>query len=313
VRRLAAAALLGLLCVSCAAAEKPKGRLLPGGARVERDLDPPEIFPADLDLVVRVDLARMRAGMGPAASDDLTKRALAGAGEPEIASALACAEVVWIAARVAEIESGDRVVVVEGKACMPDLARSRWEKVRSANKRVLIFDRKGEAPRAGTARILNLGDHGAAFVSPVELDSVKRVLDAGPDPRRGNPTAEGVVSVDLRARPLSPALAKRYPSIAAVLAGIERVRGSATLSDDGLHVDAQVVGKTPAGAALAGKFLTAVRESLAEGKFAEAAKGAKVEVVGKTVEAKLVVPAKLLLAALAGKEPGEEPAPPDAR
>jgi hypothetical protein len=126
-RRLAAALLLGLLSAACGGADKPKGRLVPGGARVERDVDPTEIFPADLDLVVRIDLARMRSGMGPAASDELTKRALAGSGEPEITSALACAEVVWIATRAAELETGDRVVVVEGKDCMPELARSRWD------------------------------------------------------------------------------------------------------------------------------------------------------------------------------------------
>src|ERR1700679_3450748 len=121
------------------------------GARVERDLDPPDIFPVDLDLVVRVDIGRMRAGIGPAAADALSGRLLQAGGdpqtpgqesaEPELREALASAEVVWIAARVAELDDGDRIVVVEGRRSMPELAAARWERVRSFNGRVRIFDR----------------------------------------------------------------------------------------------------------------------------------------------------------------------------
>jgi hypothetical protein len=293
---------LGALLIGCGGAQKPPHeRVFPGGARIDRELDPVDLLPADLDLVVRIDLQRMRDGLGPAAAELLSKRALAqAAGERELAEAMACAEVVWIATRAADAESGDRVVVLEGKACIPELARSRWEKVRSGNRRVAIFDRKGEAPRSGTARIMNLGDRATVFVSPVELDSVKRVYEGGPDAKRGNPRAEGLVSVDLRPRPLPPGLAKRYPSIAAVLAGIERVRGTAVLGDGGLSVDAQVVGVTAPGAEKAARFLEGVRDSLKESRFGEAAKGAKIELVDKTVAVKVLVPAKLLIAALAG-------------
>jgi hypothetical protein len=292
----------GAYLAACGGAPKPPNeRIFPGGARIDRDIDPAEVLPADLDLVVRIDLQRMRDGLGPTATEVLSKRALAQtAGERELAEALSCAEAVWIATRAAEVETGDRVVVIEGKACVPELARSRWEKVRSGNRRVAIFDRKGEAPRSGTARIMNLGDRATVFVSPVELDSIKRVLDSGPDDKRGNPRAEGLVSIDLRPRPLPPGLAKRYPSIAAVLAGIERVRGSAVLVDEGLSVDVQVLGVTPPGAEKAARFLEGVRDSLKESRFGDAAKGAKVEVVEKTVAVKVVVPAKLLIAALTG-------------
>lgn len=286
-------------CGGSPAAGKP--RSLAEAPRVERDLEPTEIIPADLDLVLRVDLARMRDGLGPIAADLLTKKALAGAREEELAEALACAEVVWLGVRAAEIDAGDRVVVLEGKRCMPELGRGRWEKVRSGSARLLIFDRPGEAPRAGTARIMNLGNRATAFVSPVELDSVKRVLLAGPDPARGNPRAEGLLGFDLRPRPLSPALAKRYASIAAVLAGVERVKGTATLGDDGLVLRAEVIGKTAAGAEKAASFLDALRESLKEGRYAEAVKASRVDRVEKTVAVKLTVPAKVLVAALGEK------------
>lgn len=291
---------LGLLVTACGGTsqEQARARLLPGGPRVVHEIEPSELFPADLDLVVRLDVGRMRAGLGPLAADELSKRALQGTGENELAEALACADVVWIATRAAEVEVGDRIVVIEGKRCMPELGRGRWEKVRSANGRVAIFDRHGEAPRSGTARIVNLGDRATVFVSPVELDSVKRVLDAGPDEKRGSPTAEGLVSLDLRAKALPPALARRYPAIAAVLGGIERIKGSAVLADDGLRVNAQVLGKAAAGAEKAARFLEAIRDSLTEGRFADAAKSAKIEVVERTVQVKLTVPARLLLGAV---------------
>jgi hypothetical protein len=113
------------------------------------------------------------------------------------------------------------------------------------------------------------------------------------------------VSVDLRARALPPGLAKRYPAIAAVLGGIERIKGSAVLGDEGLKIDAQVLGKAAAGADKAAKFLEAMRDSLAEGRFAEAAKGARIERVERTVQVKLTVPAKALLSAMSGEEKGK--------
>jgi hypothetical protein len=304
MRRVARAVVLALwACSACGGSPAPaKGRALTG-APLEHDLEATDVLPVDLDLVVRVDIGRMRSGIGPAAADALARRAVESGAEPELREALACADVVWIAAHAAEVDGGDRVIVVEGRRCMPELEAARWARVRSANGRLRIFDRRDEAPRGGTARIMNLGNKATVFVSPVELDAVKRVLDAGPDERRGNPTAEGLLSFDLRARRLPPALEKKYPSIAAVLAGVERVRGSAALVDEGLKIDAEVLGKTPAGAALAAKFLDALRESLLpSARFGEVAKQAHVEQVERAVRVKLTVPAKLVLGLLSGSE-----------
>jgi hypothetical protein len=267
---------------------------------VDREIEPTELFPADLDLVVRLDVGRMRGGIGPEAAHALAKRAFAGGAEgEEIHEALACADVVWIATRLMDAEAGDRVVAVEGKSCMPSLVAARWARVRSGNKRVRIFDRTSEAPRPGFARIVNLGDRATVFVSPVELDAVKRVMDDGPDAKRGAPAAEGILSFDQRAGRLPRSLEKKYPSIGAVLAGVERVRGSAVLVDEGLKVEAQVVGVGVPGAERAAKFLEALRDTLAKSaRFAGIAKEARVEQVEKTVHVRLTVPGKLLLALL---------------
>src|SRR5262249_44121213 len=152
----------------------------------------------DLDLVVRIDVARMRSGMGASAAQSLSALARKGAGDDALKDALPCADVIWLGGRVSDLESGDHVVVVEGKTCAPDLDPPAWKKGASTNKEVRIFDREDLAvPRAGTAKVVILGAHTAAYVSPVERDSVSRVLRDGPDTLRGSPTAEGILSVDL--------------------------------------------------------------------------------------------------------------------
>jgi hypothetical protein len=133
----------------------------------------------------------------------------------------------------------------------------------------------------------------------VELDAVKRVMDEGPDAKRGAPAAEGLVSFDQRAGRLPPSLEKKYPSIAAVLAGVERVRGSAVLVDEGLKVEAQVVGVNAARAERVARFLEALRDTLAKSaRFAGVAKEARVEQVEKIVHVHVAVPAKVLLGVL---------------
>ncbi len=303
-RALGVPALLAVTLAACGSPPPPRAsRDLPEKALFERDVEPSDIFPADLDLVVRVDVGRMRAGIGPATTDALAKRALTANVGDEVKDALACAEVVWIATRAQGLDDGDRIIVVEGKSCMPDLAGARWERVRSTNGRLRIFDRAGEPPRGAMARIMNLGNHATAFVSPVELDAVRRVMSAGPDPKRGNPTAEGLVSFDLRAHRLSPSLETKYPSIAAVIAGIERIRGSAVLVDDGVKIDADVLGASKTGAERAARFLEAMRDNLAKGpRFGDLLKDVRIEQVEKTVQVRLTLPAKAVLALMADDE-----------
>ncbi|MEO5731069.1 MAG: hypothetical protein ABI134_30480, partial [Byssovorax sp.] len=121
----ASALLLGLAfaLVGCdSGAAKAVGSRARTAAPVpSRRFDPAEIFPADLDLVVRLDVARMRSSVGPAAASAMAARAAREAGDDVLRAALACADVVWLAARLGDLDAGDHVVVVEGAACTPDL------------------------------------------------------------------------------------------------------------------------------------------------------------------------------------------------
>jgi hypothetical protein len=297
-RAFAEIVLAGALAAGCGrVVAPPKSR--PAGALTSKRLEPAELFPSDLDLVLRIDVARMRAGLGPSAVEGLRGRAFGGRGEEALSKALACAEVVWIATRLADIDNGDRVVVVEGTDCAPAMGAPEWKEAASTNDQVAIFDRKTVAPRAGTARIITVGKRLAAFVSPVELDSVARVMHDGTDGRHGDPAAEGLVSVDLLARPLPPGLEKRFPSIGKILGGLDRVRGTAVLVDDGVRIDGEISSPTVGGADKARRFLEALRDGAVESKHADALRGLTLEAVEKTVRVRWVVPAKVVLGVLA--------------
>ena len=303
--------LLAPILGACSGVKADRGAFVRLSApRIDRRLDPTDLFPTDLDLVLRVDVARMRAGVGSAAANDLTARALRETGEDVVENALACADVVWLATRLGEIDAGDHVLVLEGKDCAPHLNPEAWQSVPSANREVTIFARKKRASRNGTARIINLGTRATAFISPIEVDSVNRVLRDGPDERRGDPTASGLASIDLRAHRLSPRLERRFRAFGAVIAGVERIRASAVLGDEGLRIEADIVGRTPASASLAFKFLTSLRDSGQQGRYAAVLSSMELETIERTIRLKWVVPAHIVLSLLAPEPPSPSPPSP---
>ena len=307
--RASAALLLALAASGCgtsAPAVAGKRAVTPAPA-LDRRLDPADIFPADLDLVVRLDVARMRSTIGPAAASAMAARAASEAGDDLLRAALACADVVWLGARLGDLDAGDHVVVVEGAACTPDLDPAAWKAQPSRNRTVKVFDRQGPALRTSTARVVVFGEHATAFVSPMEMDSVTRLLDSGPDERRGTPVAEGVVSVDVRAGRLPVALEQKYPSIAAIIAGLSRVRGTAVVVDEGVQLDLQILSPTIRGADKALRFLSALRDNVEDPRYAAVLRKVSIEQTEGTVRLRLLLPGKAVLALLAAREDAPPP------
>ena len=269
------------------------------GPRIVRPLEAAELLPQDLDLVVRVDVARMRSALGPTSTTEIARRALKDDAEPDLMAALACADVVWIGTRAGALESGDRVIVVEGRGCLPEFPRPGWTLVPTGNGAVSVYDRGSDLTTTGTAEIVASGHGTAAFVTAAEVKAVRHVLEVGPDEERGTPRAEGVVSLDLRIRPLPPRFAKRYPSLTAVLGGLAHVQASATLDDTGLKVDAAVVASSPEDAARASRFIKALAESLNGTRYGDISKATTVDLAGFSVLVHLVVPTKVVLGLVA--------------
>ncbi|MGK4002350.1 hypothetical protein WMF31_06990 [Sorangium sp. So ce1036] len=316
-RRAAAASAAALLALSLAlpacggaapprAGEGARGAESEAGARIVPRIEPADLLPADLDLVVRVDVARMRVGLGQAAADELARRALDDLPDEALKGALRRADVAWLGLRLADLEEGDRVVVLEGRMAGLAPDPGRWEEARARLGGVSIFDRRGAAalPRADVARIIALGDRAVALVSAVEVSSVARVLRDGPDERRGDPAAEGLVSVDLRGRRLPPHLARRFPSLGALVAGVERVRAVASLHDEGVRIDAEIVGVEAAAAERARRFLEVLRDNVEDVRYADLMKALSIEQVERTVRLRWLFPAPVVLALLSRRAPG---------
>ncbi|MRG95219.1 hypothetical protein [Polyangium spumosum] len=300
------ALLLGLFALGSAAAcggevPAPKSPRKRKGKR--ESLDPAELFPADLDLVVRVDLGRMRAQLGPLAEVLSARVEDESGGEEAIVSlAITRAKVVWIGLRAADAEAGDRVLVVEGDVedVRPDPGIFRLVDPPIADD-VRTWERRGPLGRATTARIHAFGTRMIMFVTPVEADSVARVLEEGPDDRRRDPAAEGLVSVDLRARRLPPSLERRFPSIASIIGGLDRARASAVMVGDALRIDAEITAGTGQAAGKAENLLRALREGGQGSRYAALFEDVRIERIDRSVRVRWDFSSEVLRAMLEGK------------
>ena len=264
--------LVGSLLVGC-------GRVVPHGgetsggqtlnaarARVKpHPLDPVELMPGDLDVVLRLDLASIRDALGQRATEELLQRGIAEAGiDRDVARALGEAQIVWLGTRLADWRAGDRGLVVDLKD--RSLARpspDAWSPQPSGVAGVSRYVATSPAPRGGTAELLDF-EHARAFVSPVEAASVRRVLARGPDPRRGDPEARGLLSIDARLERASGTWLRERPSIGTLLRGIERVEAVLEVHSRELAVAARLRCRTERSAERVARFLLAFHEAGAE-------------------------------------------------
>jgi hypothetical protein len=273
-------ALAIVLACGCGSTVPQGGVVVPaggdGGAAATTDAGPPEpteLFPADLDLVVRVDLAHVRETLGPDEAEKLLERAVSESGaepEPLVGSALADAEVVWVGMRVSDFDLGDRVVAVRTQKKLPEPAKGDWMLGDSGREGVLRYDARAEPTRGGTARVYVLGAREAVFVSPVEELAVERVLRRGPDAGRIEVQERGLLSLVYRARRLPPALERRYPSLGQLVAGLDRVQALIEVEQDKLQLEARLLCRSAGDAVRIERFLGAIHAGASEKKELEA-------------------------------------------
>jgi hypothetical protein len=283
---------LALMNVACGSTVTRNAR----SKKNKQHFDAVELFPVDLDVVVRVDLERMRVALGPLA-DGLSSRV-----ESEIdvhdelaAKAIERARVAWIGTRLADVELGDRVLVVEGDVddLRPDSALYQLLDPPLSDS-IKTFERRGPLARETTARIHLLGAKTIVFVSGVEVDGVERVLLRGADPGRRDPPADGLVSADIRGRRLPPSLERKFPSIGSIVRGIERARASVTMVDDGLRAEFDMTTASDAASKKLDSFINALREGGQGSRYAQLFDGLHVERVERVVQMKWVVPIETL-------------------
>ena len=267
-----------------------------------------DLIPADLDLVLRIDLARIRRGLGDGSASEMSEHALDKARVSGLMrEALKRADTVWLGVRVSDLDTGDRVIAMqyrqtdgEGaitKALEPDTIA--WEPQATTREGLSLYVARDKPARTSTALIALLGRDQAAFVSPVQAQSVRRLLRDGPDTQRGQPTPEGLVSIDYRARRLAPALENRFPSFAALIAGIDRVRAVVSLAGAKFELRGRIHCKTADAAVKIERFLATIGEaSKARAELDELLGALKLERNDRTLIVRWPVPTSVVLGAL---------------
>jgi hypothetical protein len=289
----------------------------PDDVAVSRAFEPAELIPADLDLVVRVDLDRMKQGLGAESQAQIAERV---ATDPLVSKLLGGARSVTLGLRGLDLGKGDHVVVIEGDTSKLEIP-VEFEEVASTNDKVKIRVRKDAVLRSETQAIVILQDRAIALVSPVETDAVLRIVKDGPDAAHGDPVAEGLMSLDYRTRRLEPALERKYPSAGRIIRDLRRVRGVADVAADGLGFDLEIVAKSAEAADRTALFLSALRDGAKEEGLSAMLGRMKIEPLDAAVRVRLVLPPELVLKAIrdsgdAAADPGaglvapSEPAPP---
>ncbi len=194
---------LGLALLSCG----PKALAPPPPAPAASSAA--ELIPADLDVVVRLDLTRIRQSLGGVALEALSRETLSSAGGKDdpgglVLGSLLQAELVFLGFRPGPAWLPlDRVLSLQGRFEPLTAPPEGFSRATDLGGDMRYWERKpGPSPlaRGETARVYALGERVRAFVSEAEIDSVERALLGLPSSPRLTPPEQGTLSV--AARPL---------------------------------------------------------------------------------------------------------------
>jgi hypothetical protein len=263
-----------------------------------------DAIPGDLDLVVRLDLARLREALGPGADAELARRM---SGDPLVARALVAARAVAVGVRVANLDRGDYVLAIDGPpGSLPSEAEG-FTPLALGLDRIAVVVREGRVPRSDVGLVATLGDRGTLIASAVETDAVLRVLANGPDEPRARPVADALASAELRAAMPPAWIARKYPSFSRIAAALERVRAAVRVEGDRLRVEVELAARSQGGAESVARFCEAVRAGADPAGDSALLGTLAIDTLGRTVRLGLDVPPALVLAWLTKLTPSTEP------
>jgi hypothetical protein len=280
--RAATVALLAL-SVSCAGSRAAPPRAPALSA-------PLDAVPPDLDLVVRVDLAKVRSALGPAGLASLRHGAdaLGETRQALVERALEASDTVVLALRPELIpHETDNVLVLSGHftglGVDRALRQSGWSAPVDLGGDVRRFDRPERVSRGTPARVYAFGDERLVFVSTAEIDSVEAVLERGRAPSSVKPQSRGVLAFAARLRTLGAGLAASYPEFADAVGPALAVQGVVDSTATGLGLEVALELPTEAEATRTSDALGRIRQALltTEGKMAPMAQNANVQAVGR--------------------------------
>ncbi|HEY3501013.1 MAG TPA: hypothetical protein VGK73_40245 [Polyangiaceae bacterium] len=260
---------------------------------------PNDAVPLDLDLVIRVDLARVRAGLGPEAVGGLRRNALGASGadasDPWIAEAVEKSDTAILALRPEfGAEGPDNVLVLSGRfSDVLPLTHPPpgWLAPVDLGGNVRRFDRKRAGLRSTPVRFYAFGTEQLVFVSVAELDSVEAVLERGRSPTRLRPKASGLLSFQARLRDARRLLAGRFPILGKLLGGSKSVAGTLDVTGDSLVTDLGLELGDDTEASEVAAALDGLKKELAEadGRIGLVARNTKIEPAGRFVGVRMTL------------------------
>lgn len=285
-----------LCCAACAPARIGPP---PSAPTLMRALD---AIPGDLDLVVRLDLHRIRDTLGSAAMAALTEQAIRGsrgadqATDALLIGALAETDTLWLGLRPAqEFSESDSVFVLSGHFPKFDphavSSKPAFEKPIELGGAFRRYDRAAPAQRSAPARIYTRGDDLIVSVSEAEIDSVERSLEQ----RRGAPPLEpaekGALSAVARPRILPASLLDASPVLQKLAARATRCELSADLTSAGVDATLGLKFEDPSTAERLGAVLVELQGALkaAPGRLAKVAARLQISNAAEFVTLRLAI------------------------
>jgi hypothetical protein len=271
--------------------------------------EPGAMIPEDLDLVLRLDLARLRAVLGIEGAELLAQLAKqAPVDDPDLGTArltlslFAHAQTAWIGVRPGLApELTDSVVVLRGdfKGLVPDSLGGvpRWAHPIDLGGSVLYFERSAPKLRAAPSVIYLRGNDLAVIGSEAEVDALERGFKGQRGESSLRVPESGLVAAAARLQLLRKRLAARAPTVSELLEGAERLTASVDRVGESFHVRVELGFEKPEQASVVGEALTRVSRALgARGR--EWFSRVSIEPLGRALSLGLVLSDRELLGAL---------------
>lgn len=291
---------------------------------------PADVLPGDLDLVLRVDLAGLRAELGETVLRRLRRQWLEDGLEYEVAggwlsAAVDRASTGWLAIRPGPSGAPlDHVLLLRGR--FAEVVPNEEEEAGGWGPPLQLGggwqrrDVKGTVSRGMPARLYTRDASVIVLVTLAELDAVERTVERGL-PREARlgpplPPSHGTLGAAARSRALVPWVSSWQPALGRLLDVSRRVSLVLDLDDGGVNAEVDLgfaagamarPGETAAAAATA-EHLLRLREQLGSlpGPVAQLARGLTVRAEEGVVTARLEIDAAQLDHALAWSSPRPE-------
>jgi hypothetical protein len=198
--------------------------------------EPALAMPSDLDLVVRVDMRRLRGALG-AGFDTIFEETIARARGDErdaetgrlLLLLLSRADTVWLGARPGHSPSlTDNVLVLRGAfgGLVPDAIGGEppWERPERLGGAVLRYGRRTQPMSRAAPAVLYLREPDLAVLgSAAEIDALALTVEEGRGAAPLRAPEAGIVAVSARVPVLGQRLRQRAPTVARLFEGATRV------------------------------------------------------------------------------------------